>query len=292
MLTSRRTKRIAATGAVALCAVLFLWWASCGYPTDEPICSPPPNDYDCQTHNVIIYFVWAALNKLNFYGAAITAIATGFIAFFTIVLARVGRKADSHFQVVERAYVKLSHHPPGVYWENPRPADLFYGQKESLEYWVRIDLRAKNFGKTPAHVTQICLAYQLVGKDESLPDTPNYSVGTIGPAHAFLVADDEFTHITRRKIAIEDKESIWKGEKRLFVFAYVEYRDKFGNHHRGRYARRYEHGADVAAPINIHTGERLIRDESIMRITNLTFVDQPTYNSDITQHADGSWPES
>src|ERR1700733_3639195 len=285
MLNDQRKKQIALIAVVVLGMALFAWWASAGYPTEQQICKPPPEDYDCTSYNILFAFAVRSFDIFNYYG---TAVATGVIAWFTIVLARVGRKADTHFQVVERAYVKLSHHPPGIYWQNPG----LHVPEENREYWVRIGFRVKNLGKPPAHVTEICLAYKPVGKGEKLPDVPNYSEGTIGPAHAFLVTEDEFSHLTRVKIAIEDKESIWKGDKRLFVFGYVEYRDKFGANHRGRYARRYEHGPEAPTPINIHTGEKLRRDEGVISIPNRAFVYQIRYNSDIPQRTDGTGPEA
>jgi hypothetical protein len=263
-----------------------------GYPQYEICQHPNENQTICANYHIIPYFVVEIVGGADRHEGFFSLLTGAAVAFFTLGLVIIGFKADRHFRVVERAYVKLSHHPPGIYWENPRPADLFYGQQDSLEYWVRADLRVKNFGKTPAHVTEICLACKFLGEGEKLPGQPDYSEGTIGPAHAFLVADDEFTHMTRVKIAIEDKRSIWDGAKRLFVFGYVEYRDKFGTHHRGRYARRYEHGPTAPTPIIIHTGQSLIRNEAMLRASNLIFVDEMGYNSDVAQRSDGSWPET
>lgn len=285
-------------GVIAVLCNFAWWWRSLDYSLYATVCDPTKGHPNCPSYNVIAAFVLDGAYDLNYWGVLVTAVATGFIAWFTFSLrdatrqqAKLAERSGDHFTVTERAYVNLSHHPPGIYWENPRIEDLFYGPEKEREYWVRIDIRVKNFGRTPAHITEVCLAYKFAGEDEKLPDVPNYSEGTISPAHAFLVADDEFTHMTRKKIAIEDKTAIWDGNKRLVVCAYVEYYDKFGTHHRGRYARHYEHGPQVPAPISIHTGERLVRTDFIMGINNLIFVDQARYNSDITQRADGSWPD-
>jgi hypothetical protein len=292
MLIEKRNKQIAAVAAAVVCVMLFLWWASCGYPTEEQICDPAPNDYDCQAYNIIIYFVWTALNKLNFYGTAIAAIATTVIAWLTRVLVVIGRRTDAHFRVSERGYVKLSHLPPGIYWEWPRNADARYAKKGEREFWVRFDIRVKNFGNTPATIRDIRLIRKPVAKGERLPERPDYSDGTVNPMDAFLVKGDEFIHQARIVISDPDAVAIWESKRDLFLFGYVEYTDWFGDVHRGGYARRYDRERDGIAVPKVDPDNALLRTEELAERNNLPFVDQRHYNYDITQNADGTWPET
>ena len=73
---------------LALVAYLFLfwWWASLGYPLEGQICNPPGSNQNCESYNILFAFAVATIDKLNFYGVIITAIATGFIAAFTFTL--------------------------------------------------------------------------------------------------------------------------------------------------------------------------------------------------------------
>ena len=285
MLTSRRKKQVAAIIVIGGCAALFLWWASCGYPTEEPYCKPPPEDYDCPSYNIFVYVAVRILDVFNYYG---TAIATGVIAWFTYVLVTIGKRADIHFRVSERAYVKLSHIGPGIYWEYPRPEDNRYARDKKR--WMHIDLQATNSGRTPADVRNICVAKSIVEKDARLPEVPDYSIGSVdNSASAFLVSDDRFLHMVRLECSTDEMWEIISGNKWLYIFGYVEYLDKFGSRHRAGYARRYDKGRDASPAPDFATGTDFQRPEGV---NNLIFVDQSGYNFDITQNADGTWPKS
>ncbi len=288
MLSDLRKKRVALCAAAVACAAIFVWWVSSGYPTDEQICKPPPEDYDCSDYNILFAFAAHALDIFNYYG---TAIATGVIAWFTIVLVRVGRSADKNFKVSERAYVKISHIAPGIYWEAPQVTDVLY-HADTAEYRMRIELQIKNFGKTPAEVVDVCMARSIVTKGENLPAVPDYSTGNVDGTHAFLVTDDTFFHSHRPLIAKNEMDDIInpdEPQRWLYIFGYVEYIDKFGEHHRGGYARRYERGRDGPAPVTIRIGGT-VPGAAVQGRNNLVFVDQAGYNYDITQNTDGSWP--
>lgn len=111
------------------------------------------------------------------------------LSAFTLALVVVGalqffqlRRTNVSAATVERAYVKMSHRPPGLTIE-----------EASGLFWVMI--RVKNFGRTPARITDVLLKPALLPNGESLPTTPDYR-RTRGQeaAKAFLVAEDEFDH--------------------------------------------------------------------------------------------------
>lgn len=72
--------------ALVVYVILFWWWASAGYPTEAKICNPPASTNNCESHNILFALAVVALDKLNFYGVLITAIATGVIGYFTYTL--------------------------------------------------------------------------------------------------------------------------------------------------------------------------------------------------------------
>jgi hypothetical protein len=60
---------------------------------------------------------WTALNGwITLIAAAISAIAAGVVAWFTVVLARVGKRQIAHTRVLQLAY--LSVEPGGIEWSN------------------------------------------------------------------------------------------------------------------------------------------------------------------------------
>jgi hypothetical protein len=68
---------------------------------------------DCPSYNVIAYAFWRFIGVTNDYGAAVTAIATILLAYITYGLVSLGREQSNTARTQLRAYVKLSHAPPG-----------------------------------------------------------------------------------------------------------------------------------------------------------------------------------
>ena len=273
---------------------LILLVASFAGEPNYEICQRPSEQQTiCENYHVLPYLIVKtvrATDRHEGFFAFLTGVA---VAFFTGWLVLVGQRADGHFRVSERGYVKLSHFSPGIYWESPRRAAVLYDQVEGIRRWIRVDLRVKNFGKTPADVTEICIAHAVKDKDQKLTERPDYSAGEISPAgRAFLVTDDTFSHPIRREITQADMRDVLKGDKWLYVFGYVEYIDKFGILHRGGYARRFDSDSGPNAPIIVRSGDSLQRTEDVLRRNNLIFIDQPRYNYDITKSPGGSWPET
>jgi len=165
--------------------------------------------------------------------------AEDFIALFTLftlgVLAGQWRgiwRADHHFRVSERAYVKMSHKPPGIAWDTP----------ESGKFLV--DVRVKNFGRTPAEVTDVFLRQQVVtsatASDVPIYENPGERIPTIG----FLVTKDDFVYSEPMEITLLQRAQVEAAALHLLlIYGYVDYIDKFGRRHRGGYARMYDANA-------------------------------------------------
>ena len=167
------------------------------------------------------------------------------LAAFTFLLVIVGwlqwrtlQATHRSNRTIERAYVGLSHAPPGV--------QPIAGPSPSA--WVSV--RVKNHGRTPATVTDMSLT--LLISSAPLPAEPPYAPGK--PVAAFLTAGDEF--FKSLSIIAGQFAQIQAGAP-AYVLGYVDYGDQFGQRHRCGYARRF----DASSPGN-----------------NLVFVTEAGYN--------------
>ena len=166
--------------------------------------------------------------------------ATDNIAYFSKILAAVAvlqflalifqawilRRTVNTSRASERAYVTMSHEAPGVVFETE---GLFY-----------LTIKIKNYGRTPAKVTDALLKPVILPPGEKLPPRPNYirDRENLESPKAFLVRDDYFIVVeyfdTKEQIL-----AIQKGTAILYLIGYVDYVDAFDKRHRGGYARKY-----------------------------------------------------
>jgi hypothetical protein len=214
------------------------------------------------------------------------ALFTGITAFIFFFQLMAMWRTNKHYRVSERAYVKLSHHAPGVYWEFPAPQKVLYSKDNRC--WIRCDLEVKNFGKTPSGVYEIRVGHLIVAETDPVPEEPDYSSPTIETTDAFLVTGNDFNQPVRREITRETFQAIYRGHQALYLFARVEYRDKFGACHRGSYARRYAREADSDYVLTLRTGETL-KDEDRAGRNNLVFISKRGLNNDVTRNCFGIW---
>jgi hypothetical protein len=190
--------------------------------------------------------------------AAITAVATIFIAAFTLTLWLTTGRQLEHNRVVERAYITMSHITP--IFDPSRDSNAFRIRDDGAAL-VRIEF--KNYGRTPAEVIGGRFKLEHIRENEEPPVQPIYTgQGSVRFDVAyFLVANADFIFDFGFELPfpIGALVSVEKGSDRLWLVGYVDYRDKFGDVHRAGYARRYDPHI---------TGN------------NLTFVTEPGYNYD------------
>jgi hypothetical protein len=159
------------------------------------------------------------------------------IAVLTLVIAGVGFFQWRHFRVTERAYVKMSHRPPGINWESPLLGNGV------------VTLRVKNFGKTPADISDAYVE-AIVRTEDTIERLPPYNpearVNRL-PVRGFLVDKDEFFFDSPVNITPTQRASIEAKKAVLIIFGYVDYIDKFGQRQRGGYARMYDPVVDREA---------------------------------------------
>ena len=170
-------------------------------------------------------------------------------------------KTTAHFKIVERAYIKISHRPPGI--ETEGITGLF---------WVNLEIA--NFGKTPARVTDLFLKHVVVPHQKGLTEVPDYSVPAVRDniPNAFLVTEDKFFFVQRCKIPKLEMISIMELQSDLYLIGFVDYVDQFKQRYRGGYARRYQPRMDDRS--------RYKTDDAFEQRSNLVFVAQNGYNYD------------
>ena len=123
------------------------------------------------------------------------------------------------FKRSERAYVKLSHVTPGLKPDGNSHA---------------VTMEVKNWGKTPATVTDVRIGFAIIPFGDPLPEPRPYpSEERESFPNALLVPSEYFLltrHIRTNPVDID---------KQLWMFGHVDYKDAFNQRWRGGYARKY-----------------------------------------------------
>jgi hypothetical protein len=220
-------------------------------------------------------------------------IFNGLLAAFTLVLVAIGawqgwqnkKSADAardaaiaaisqvdSIKTSERAYVKMSHLPPGIVFRDTG---------------VYVHLNVQNFGHTPARVTDVVVAIHSLPQTSDLPVKPDYSGLGRAPSQAFLVPGDAFNLPRNKHFDDLITAKIKAGAERLVVLGYIDYIDQFTSRHRAGYAREYRFHMDIRSP---NTTE-----EAFSQRSNLALITQHGYNYDrqrnIGEGNDWIWTE-
>lgn len=142
------------------------------------------------------------------------------------VAAEAAKTSAGAVMLAERAYVKMSHVPPGVQW--------LEGEKESF----RIEMEVKNYGRTPASVTDVKIGTKSLENGVLLQEPFPYPAREFSP-NAFLVPNEAFFHDGHFQLRGENLVDVKAGSRKLWVFGQVDYIDTFGTRHRSGYVRTY-----------------------------------------------------
>ncbi len=134
---------------------------------------------------------------------------------------KISEEHANYIAASERGYVKLSEIEPGV-----QPVD-------GKNFCV-IQFEVKNFGKTPAHVTDVRIESKALEFGERLPDPFPFGPHSEAFPNGFLMPGESLTVITS-----VSRASVDDGSKQLWFFGRVDYIDAFGKRWRGGYARKY-----------------------------------------------------
>jgi hypothetical protein len=169
-----------------------------------------------------------ATDNIAYFNKILVAVAV--LQFLALIFqAWMLRRTVNTSRASERAYVTMSHEAPGVVFETE---GLFY-----------LTIKVKNYGRTPAKVTDTLLKPVILPPGEKLPPKPNYirDRKNLESSKAFLVCNDYFivTEYFDTKEQILAILAIQEGTAILYLIGYVDYLDAFNKRHRGGYARKY-----------------------------------------------------
>jgi hypothetical protein len=174
--------------------------------------------------------------------------------------------------LAERAYISVSHHPPGVEIDE---STVTRAGEESVGGWHDVKFRfgIANQGNTPARVTDIVMGHHI-GHPSLIPSAPS------GPGtgeHLFLVKGE--TVDDDRTFQIADAAYRQLGSTlRLWMLGYVDYIDTFNTRRRAGYARYYDPSIDQDS---LYMSHQTGFDEARYKLrNNLPFVTQRGYNYD------------
>jgi hypothetical protein len=209
---------------------LFWWWASLGYPAETQICNPPGSAENCESHNVLFAFAVAAIDKLNFYSALITALATGAIGYFTLTLKRstdklwdAGERQLRHLENTAERQLRAYIHTLGK--------DFLVQGDEHARFVNRFSV--VNAGQTPAYKLKIDSVVKILPRPlpdnfafDFIPEGKNRSMMMVGPGRSVghdsladaILSDEEMISIMRSDSGV-----------RLYSFGTIRYEDCFGH---------------------------------------------------------------
>ena len=153
--------------------------------------------------------------------------------------------------------MKLSHTPPGLILDDMGG--------------LVVQLRVKNFGKTPARINEVRIHFQYLSDIASLPSSPP-AIEKREDVLAFLVQDDEFFFSHQQTLGNTIVDNLRERVGTLLVWGYVDYTDAFDQRHRAGYGRIYGRDRDVQGTTQ--------SDESFNNRSNLDLVTQAAYNYD------------
>jgi hypothetical protein len=158
-------------------------------------------------------------------------ILTGAIAGLALVQAAIygvqayiyaGMRADT--RSIERAYVDLSHAPPGLQIDPPQ------GGTQTIH--CRIVL--KNHGRTPADILAVSLR---LFTHTQLHAEPPYAASV--PMRYTVMPGETVNWTNPFTLPVAEVQQVQANTRMLWIVGYVDYRDRFGKAHRNGYARRY-----------------------------------------------------
>jgi hypothetical protein len=176
----------------------------------------------------------------------------------------------AHTQEIERAYLTMSHAPPGLFGDALLEERLDNGLHD-----VSVSIKVQNNGNTPANVLTTFSMFFLT--NGPLPAQPPYE-GAADTRQISLVKGNSFHTFENRAIDATAIREIKRGALQLYVLAYADYTDKFGRRHRVGYARQYNPSADRRD--SYENGRSIFGRKTWDNRNNLPFVAQPYYNYD------------
>ncbi len=255
----RRPILAALIGFACLNVFLFL------IPTYPRICKQDDEfkTEHCTPYHIPPFVYTEILEFLNYYSAALTALATIAVGIFTwqlkrstdqlwlsgerqieaaIISAEAAKTSAESLQIVERAHIAEIIIDSNI-------ADIFaqIGLAEAVPITVepRVRFKFKNYGKTPATVIRYYVDIVIYQEAPSLESTylaGNWETGDPLSEHTLGALGETSIMPLRRKWGIEDnlKNSLVRALTNIWFIGYVIFEDVFGVATHRRFIWKYE----------------------------------------------------
>jgi hypothetical protein len=188
----------------------------------------------------------AVLDFLETYNGAVTAVATIFIAAFTIVLALVtGRQARLSREAIElaRSEFNATHRPKIIVY------GMDFGGASDGESPIPVTFRYVNSGDSRAEITHIGTKLVLLFKP-TLPSEINFEHQEMRPPidvesgmHGFRLTVDAFDPTNKLLL------SAIGGSQKLICVGYIIYRDGNGTIRQTGFCREYDPASNRWRPV-------------------------------------------
>ena len=163
---------------------------------------------------------------------------TGLLVIITLWLGKITKGQSRTTRALERAYVSMSHCPPGLFCDDKRPVR---GHAQ-----IKAKVAVTNHGNTPATLLRVGLTIHASESPLVLP--PVYDGPSVREEFLLVPGGECFfrlENIALCQISDADLKRIEERPMRLWLIGYVDYRDIFGDHHTAGYARHYIPGLGI-----------------------------------------------
>ena len=185
----------------------------------------------------------------------------------------------------DRAYVSMSHRPPGLQIEAFQ-GSTSHDPDPGYKNRVGANIKIVNEGNSPATITGHLV--QLMFTNEPLPAIPPYDDKLVKIVRIPLVHRSDFSltpiwNVHASAIDRVRSDDDWS----LYVIGFVDYIDMFGGHHRSGYARRWDPFAEHRRRLYLRSESEKVEATPLDDTpNNLLIVTQMAYNYDRLRQPD------
>jgi hypothetical protein len=247
MLKPKAKQVIVAVGCGIAMMLIAAWLSG----SQGEICEQTKSGQEhCAVYNLSAYFLFKIGGFLNDSAVVISAVATGFIAWFTWTLWQSSEKMWTVTSVAANAAQLAANAAVGV--EIPRififdlefQASPIVNDFGNLQF-PKVAISIKNYGRTPAFLDDQCVEMRIA---TSLRDDPEY-INVINFDPGTVIERDSTYDLPvarlRDALPIETINLIIEGKTLIWVYCYVRYRDFLNMPHRlafGAHLRKGDNG--------------------------------------------------